>query len=180
MNRIVLVTGGARSGKSTFAESIYKDIEDVVYIATSRAYDDEMKERVMLHRQSRPKEWTTFEGNYDLHGAFSLATHCLLDCLTVLTSNIMFDMTKEYEQIPMEIQREVEEKVLYEIRRLIDRVHAVGGNLVMVTNEVGCSIVPETHIARVYRDIIGRVNQRVAALCNEVYLVTCGIPLRIK
>lgn len=180
MSRIVLVTGGARSGKSTFAEELYKDRSDVVYIATARITDHEMKDRVSLHRAQRPKEWITFEGNYGLKEAVDSLKNYLLDCITILTSNIMFDITGESENISIEMQKEVEDRVVGEIRGLIRAIESIEGNLVMVTNEVGDSIVPENHVARVYRDIAGRVNQRLAMLCNEVYLVVCGIPLRLK
>lgn len=180
MSRIILVTGGARSGKSTFAESIFEGIKDVVYIATSRVYDDEMKSRVELHRKSRPDVWKTYEGTYNLYDAVCGSKYYLLDCLTVLTSNIMFDITESYEIIPYEKQKEVEDKVMAEIERLINKVKEIEGDIVLVTNEVGSSIVPENHIGRVYRDIIGRVNQRTARLCDEVYLVACGIPLKLK
>lgn len=180
MGRIVLVTGGARSGKSTFAESLYKGEDEVVYIATARVYDDEMRDRVSLHRAQRPVEWRTYEGNYNLRQAVCSISNYLLDCVTVLTSNIMFDITGEMDRISIEAQREVEERVVGELRDLIEGIRAVNGNLVMVTNEVGDSIVPENHVARVYRDIVGRVNQRIAAMCSEVYLVACGIPLRLK
>lgn len=180
MGRIVLVTGGARSGKSSFAEALYKDVNDVMYIATSRVYDDEMKDRVMLHRMSRPKEWDTYEGTYNLKDAVCKHKNYLLDCITILTSNIMFDITKDYERISLESQKEVEDKVIDELKDLINEVNKLEGNLVMVTNEVGLSIVPENHISRVYRDIVGRVNQRVASLCNEAYIIFCGLPMKLK
>ena len=180
MSRIILVTGGARSGKSTFAEEIYEEESNVVYIATARAFDDEMKNRISLHRAQRPKEWATFEGNYKLVEAVCTTKNYLLDCITILTSNIMFDITGKVDEIPFEKQREVEDTIIKEISVLIEGIKLIDGNLVMVTNEVGDSIVPENHIARVYRDIAGRVNQRLARMCNEVYLVTCGIPLRLK
>lgn len=180
MGRIILVTGGARSGKSTFAEEIYKDVKDVVYIATARVTDDEMRDRVLHHRKQRPEEWSTFEGNYNLKEAVGESQNYLLDCITVLTSNIMFDITKDAEKISTEMQIEVEETVVKGISELIEAIKRINGNLVMVTNEVGDSIVPENHVARVYRDIAGRVNQKIAKMCNEVYLVTCGIPLRLK
>ena len=97
----------------------------------------------------------------------------------MLTSNIMFDITKDAERISRYAIK-VEKTVVKEISELIEAVKNIRGNLVMVTNEVGYSIVPENHIARVYRDIAGRVNQKIAEMCNEVYLVTCGIPLRLK
>ena len=177
---IYLVTGGARSGKSTFAESIYKDKKDVVYIATSRIYDKEMDERVELHRKSRPECWRTFEDNYNLEQCIGDEENYLLDCITVLTSNIMFDMTKDIEYIDYKLQGDVENKIISEIEKLIDSLKERGFNLVMVTNEVGDSIVPEHHISRVFRDIQGRINQKIATLCDEVYLVCCGMPVKIK
>lgn len=180
MGRIILVTGGARSGKSSFAESIFAGIKEVVYIATAKIYDEEMKQRVEMHKKSRPEEWITYEGSYNIERAVKDKKNYILDCITVMSSNIMFDITREYETIPLEKQQEVEEKVEGEITALIDKIKAIDGNLVMVTNEVGYSIVPENHIARVYRDIIGRINQKIAGLSAEVYLVTCGIPRRIK
>ena len=177
---IYLVTGGVRSGKSTFAESIYKDKKDVVYIATSRIYDKEMDERVELHRKSRPECWRTFEGNYNLEQCIGNEENYLLDCITVLTSNIMFDMTKDIEYIDYKLQGDVENKIISEIEKLIDSLKERGFNLVMVTNEVGDSIVPEHHISRVFRDIQGRINQKIATLCDEVYLVCCGMPVKIK
>lgn len=177
---ITLVTGGARSGKSTFAESLYEKSEDVVYIATSRIYDDEMNERILLHRRSRPDIWRTYEGNYNLSEAVGSEKNYLLDCITVLSSNIMFDLTENVEYIDYRIQHEVEEKIIEEITRLIETVNDKGFDLVLVTNEVGDSIVPEHHISRVFRDIQGRVNQRIAKYANQVYLVCCGIPVKIK
>lgn len=177
---ICLVTGGARSGKSTFAESIYNDKGDVVYIATSRSNDDEMAERVEAHQKSRPEIWRTFEGNYDLVDAIGDEENYLLDCITVLGSNIMFDISKDTEYIDYNMQGKIEEAILKEVRSLIEKMKERDYNLVIVTNEVGDSVVPENHIARVYRDIQGRINQRIAAIVDEVYLVCCGIPVKIK
>lgn len=180
MSKIILVTGGARSGKSSFAESLYSGNKKVVYIATSKVCDIEMQERVELHKQSRPSEWVTYEGNHEIYRAVTDVKHYILDCLTVMSSNIMFDITKDLQKIPQEVQKEVENKVMGEIENLIKKVTEVNGNLVIVTNEVGSSVVPENHVARVYRDIIGKINQRVARLSSDVYLVTCGIPLKVK
>lgn len=177
---IRLVTGGARSGKSTFAENIYKNKEDVVYIATSKIWDEEMRERVKLHQKSRPDLWRTYEGNYKLIESIGDERHYLLDCITVLTSNIMFDISKDNEYIDYELQNKIEETILKEIGNLIDEIRKKDYDLVLVTNEVGYSIVPEHHISRVFRDIQGRINQRVAALSDEVYLVSCGLPVKLK
>lgn len=177
---IRLITGGARSGKSTFAESFYNDKEEVVYIATSRIWDEEMEERVKLHRASRPKSWRTFEGNYNLIDALGKEDLYLLDCITILTSNIMFDMADNVEYIDYRLQEKIEDKVIEEIENLIKNIRSRGYNLVMVTNEVGDSIVPEHHVSRVFRDIQGRINQRIAALSDELYLVCCGVPVKMK
>jgi adenosylcobinamide kinase/adenosylcobinamide-phosphate guanylyltransferase len=177
---ITLVTGGARSGKSTFAENLYKDKEDVVYIATSKIWDKEMEERVKHHRENRSIFWRTYEGNYDLINAIGEEKNYLLDCITVLSSNIMFDMTKDKEYINNALQNKVEDKIYGELYSLIKVIDDKGYNLVLVTNEVGYSLVPDNHIGRVFRDIQGRINQRIGAISSEVYLVCCGIPVKIK
>jgi adenosylcobinamide kinase/adenosylcobinamide-phosphate guanylyltransferase len=181
--RTVFITGGARSGKSAYAESLYAAKSDVIYLATARVTDDEMRERVERHKRSRPSGWRTIEQTYDLHTVCEAeggSSSVLLDCVSILTSNIMLDLMKECERIPPALQHKVEQIVIAEIEKLLHAVKEKNGSLVMVTNEVGDSIVPENHLARVYRDILGRVNQHIAALCDEVYLVTCGIPLKLK
>ncbi|GAK54383.1 cobinamide kinase [Candidatus Moduliflexus flocculans] len=180
MTRTILITGGARSGKSRFAESLLLPHTDVVYIATSDVSDDEMRDRVWLHQQRRPATWRTFEGVYQLRNAVCDARYYLLDCLSILTSRFMFDLTRQLDRIPIDAQTRVEDAVFGELRSLQEGIAVIGGTLVIVTNEVGLSIVPENHVARVYRDILGKVNQRVAAMCDEVYLVVCGIPMKIK
>jgi len=177
---VTLVTGGARSGKSSFSESRFEGKNDVVYIATSRAEDDEMKERAIHHRSFRPESWRTFEGDYNIADAVGKEKYYLLDCITVLTSNIMFDMSKDADTIDNALQRVIEDKIVETIKGLVDRINEADLELVMVTNEVGCSIVPENHVARVYRDIAGRVNQRAAEMAEEAYAVFCGIPVRLK
>lgn len=177
---VTLVVGGARSGKSTYAESMYLDKRDVVYIATSRIEDEEMLDRVKHHRANRPDYWRTYEGTYHLENAIGSEKYYLLDCLTVLTSNVMFDLSKEMDQIDPTTQRIIEDRVIKVIESLIQEIHKQSLELVIVTNEVGCSIVPEHHIARVYRDIIGRVNQRVASISDHAYAIICGIPLKLK
>lgn len=177
---ITLVTGGARSGKSSFAESIYKDDEEVVYIATAKVSDKEMEERIKQHKNSRPKKWRTYETNYNLSKAVGNETSYLLDCITILTSNIMYDLSKDKEKIDTELQKEIEDRVVFELEELINHIREKDYNLVVVTNEIGDSIVPSHPISRAFRDIQGRVNQRIALKCNQVYLVCCGIPVKIK
>ena len=180
MSKIILVTGGARSGKSRYAESLLKDLDTVTYIATSIVEDDEMRDRVAMHRAQRPSEWPTVETYKDIAHKIGKSEGYLLDCVTVMTSNIMFEITAEYEKIPREAQDKVEDIAKNEIKNLVDKVKSFDGLLVMVTNEVGDSIVPEYHVSRVYRDIIGRVNQYAASIADEVYLTVCGIPMKVK
>lgn len=177
---ISFVIGGARSGKSSFAEKIYEDKKDVVYMATSRLEDEEMRERVRLHRASRPDYWRTFEGSYKLTEALGSERFYLLDCITVLTSNIMFDLSRGLEYIDSSLQKEIEDRVMEEVEGLIKQVRESSYSLVLVSNEVGYSLVPENHISRVFRDIQGRVNQKIAYLADEVYLLVAGIPVKIK
>lgn len=177
---ITLITGGARSGKSKFAEDLYLGKKDVVYIATSRIQDNEMEERVNLHKKSRDSDWRTFEGNYNLHKAVGEEKCYLLDCVTVLSSNIMFDITKDEEYIDFDLQKKVEDRVIEEIKKLIKEIKKHQGELILVTNELGYSIVPENHLSRVFRDIQGRINQKLGSLSDRVYLVCCGIPVKIK
>lgn len=177
---ITLITGGARSGKSSFAESIYKDKKDVVYIATAKITDSEMKDRIKHHQNSRPKQWRTYEGNYNLYKAVGEEESYLLDCITILTSNIMYDISKGKEVMDYVMQKEIEDKVIVEVKMLIDEIRLKSYNLVLVTNEVGDCLVPSHPVSRAFRDIQGRINQRIAAVADQVYLVCCGIPVKIK
>lgn len=179
-NVITLITGGARSGKSSFAESKYRGKEDVVYIATSKIYDKEMEERVDLHQKSRPAIWRTYEGNYKLDQAVGDESYYLLDCITVMASNIMFDLVGDRDYIDYKLQGEIEETVLEELNNLIGKIRENNYQLILVTNEVGYGIIPEHHISRVFRDIQGRINQRIAEVSDRVYLVACGLPVKLK
>lgn len=182
MSKIILVTGGARSGKSTFAEKyIATHGSSIAYIATSQVYDDEMAYRVKLHRQRRPAGWQTFEAPFDAHKALdeAFAAHdaVLFDCLTLYLSNYL--CTKEASVSKME---QLTEHVRLMMQQLVESVRSAGrGRLaVFVTNEVGAGIVPENALARCYRDLAGIANQYMAAQADEVYFSVAGIPLKIK
>ena len=177
---VILVTGGARSGKSMFAQSFFTETDRVVYLATAEVYDEEMAQRVALHRSSRPASWRTAERPTELSGVIQGEEGCLLDCVTVLTSNIMFAHTAQYERIPKEAQEETEAEVERQLDTLINDANACGCRLVLVTNELGSGIVPEHHVSRVFRDIAGRVNQYLARRADEGYLCVSGIPVKIK
>jgi adenosylcobinamide kinase/adenosylcobinamide-phosphate guanylyltransferase len=188
MGRIFFITGGARSGKSRFAEHVTAELgTDITYIATAHALDAEMEERVRRHRQQRPACWQTFEA--PLSPAAVIAAQgeqepqpaaFLLDCLTVLTSNRILAHTVDWEHPSIAQLQTIEADILSEIAALIAATQAGAADLVAVGNEVGYGIVPPSPLARFFRDCAGRVNQQMAAAASEVYLVVAGIPMQIK
>lgn len=185
MGRIILVTGGARSGKSSFAEQLLAGFgPEVGYIATAQALDAEMEDRIAKHRRQRPESWRTFEA--PTRPSAIIAAHgeafaaLLLDCLTVMITNRMLAQTMDWDQPTVAQLNAVEADVLAEIEAIIAAASAGRADLIAVTNEVGCGIVPINPLSRFFRDCAGRVNQRMAAAAAEVYWVVAGIPVRIK
>ena len=181
---MILITGGARSGKSRLAEQFAAQQGDnVLYIATSIVTDDEMAERIAIHQQTRPAQWVTHEGYTRLgdvvrhQGADCDAI--MLECITTLITNLMFDKTGD---IPAEMMdfTAIEQRIMAEIEDLIAACLASPCPVYIVTNEVGFGIVPDNLLARRFRDIAGRVNQRLAAKAKEMYLVVSGIELKMK
>ncbi|NEW08187.1 bifunctional adenosylcobinamide kinase/adenosylcobinamide-phosphate guanylyltransferase [Paenibacillus sp. SYP-B3998] len=179
----ILVTGGARSGKSSFAERLsMRSSEQGIYIATSQIYDEEMRERVDLHRQMRLETgypWETREEPYALRelllqlqetGSSERAV-VMVDCLTLWLSNWL---------LRFEVEPDTAASVIKQIDALVDTVSTYSGHLVLVTNEVGSGIVPEYPLGRSFRDLAGKMNQRLAECCDEVFLVTAGIPIELK
>jgi len=181
MAKIVLITGGARSGKSAFAEKFARQAGPrVAYIATAEVGDGEMAERVALHRRRRPAEWQTYEAPMQAETAIAAiaaagqANLILFDCLTVYTSNALL---AQPEDAPVPLRREA---VLAALDRLLAAAGRFSGTVVFVTNEVGDGIVPDNVLAREYRDLAGLVNQKAAQAAAEVYWVICGLPVEIK
>jgi adenosylcobinamide kinase/adenosylcobinamide-phosphate guanylyltransferase len=172
---VSLVIGGARSGKSRFAQSIGATARRALYIATARAEDAEMEARIAEHRRHRPAHWCTVEAPLQI--ADAVEHHCsecdfvLLDCLTVWLSNYCWQHRDKPE-------REIETAAFAEVARLA--AAATEAHVVIVTNEVGCGIVPENPLGRFFRDLHGRVNQEAARLASQVFLVVAGIPVSIK
>jgi adenosylcobinamide kinase / adenosylcobinamide-phosphate guanylyltransferase len=166
--RITLILGGARSGKSRYAEGLITALpRPWVYMATGEAGDSEMAERIAAHKARRGDGWSTVESPHDLAAALGTvptAAPVLIDCLTLWISNRMLagaDVDAEFESI----------------ERALD---ARSGTIVIVSNEVGCGIVPENALARRFRDLQGRLNQRLAARADHVVLMVAGLPLVIK
>jgi adenosylcobinamide kinase/adenosylcobinamide-phosphate guanylyltransferase len=165
-SRRVLVLGGARSGKSSFAERLALELgEPVVYVATASAVDDEMAARIAHHRARRPPDWQTVEARTDLAAAVAPARTLLVEDLTLLLSNYFErDIASAEEHVASEI----------------DALLTLEANVILVSNEVGMALVPENALGRNFRDALGRVNQHAAAICDEVYFVVAGLPLRMK
>ncbi len=189
----ILVTGGARSGKSTFAERwVMKQAKSAGYVATAQAFDDEMKARINLHRLQREQSgfaWTTHEAPlglanllYELSeqpvitgekSASEVASLIVLvDCLTLWLSNVLLGAGDGQDTSDSVLAREIEQ--------LIAAIEAFPGTLVMVTNEVGSGIVPEYPLGRQYRDWAGLLNRTIASISDQVFLVTAGIPIELK
>jgi adenosylcobinamide kinase/adenosylcobinamide-phosphate guanylyltransferase len=172
---LTLIIGGARSGKSQFAQSLCMEAGRVGYIATALADDNEMRKRIARHRATRPAGWLTVEEPLALFEALGrLAPECdvvLIDCLTVWLSNFCW---QNREQPPDAL----EECALAAVKLVISA--STGGNVIAVSNEVGCGIVPETPLGRLFRDLQGVVNQRVTRAAETVYHLVAGIPTRIK
>ena len=172
---ITLVTGGARAGKSTFALSLVPREGPVTFIATARESDDEMRERIRRHRAERPLGWTTTEAPIEVPAAIATAPRdavLIVDCLTLWVSNLLLAEGGE----GADRSWSPDERTDALLAALRARIRPV----VVVTNEVGLGVVPPTTLARVYRDALGRVNQRVASIARRVVLMVAGLPLELK
>ncbi len=178
--KIVMVTGGARSGKSEFAESYVMHYSPKCdYIATAEILDEEMAERVRLHRERRDARWVNHEAPYHADrvlAALGQETRAVLfDCLTIYMSNLFYG-----KEAPQGTFLERCDAVLAEIDKLLEAARACGKRVVFVTNEVGSGIVPDNQMAREYRDLAGWVNQRVAQAADHVYYCVAGQAVDVK
>lgn len=166
---VTLVLGGARSGKSAFAERLVEAASPArLYLATGQAWDDEMRARIASHKGRRGGGWETVEAPIDLAGALMSGVRAdrpvLVDCLTLWVSNLMLgdhDIDAAFEG-------------------LSDALPALEGAVVFVSNEVGLGIVPDNAMARAFRDHSGRLHQTIAGLADEVHFVAAGLPLKMK
>ncbi|OPJ55790.1 bifunctional adenosylcobinamide kinase/adenosylcobinamide-phosphate guanylyltransferase [Alkalithermobacter paradoxus] len=185
MSRIIMITGGARSGKSSFAEKLCKEQNSkVAYIATSVPFDEGMKDRIEKHRKMRPNSWTTYEVYKDIYKYISdiSTSHevVLLDCITLLINNLMFDFDIDWDNCKADEVDSIEEYIQNQITLLIDEIRKTNLQFVFVSNEIGMGVVPANRLSRIYTDIAGRINQRISSLSDEVYFVVSGIPIKIK
>jgi adenosylcobinamide kinase/adenosylcobinamide-phosphate guanylyltransferase len=185
MSKVTLVTGGARSGKSNFAEELCKKKSSKVsYIATAIPFDDGMKDRIKKHKDQRPNYWNTFEIKMNVYKnldeIIKKSDVILLDCVTVLVNNIIFYDELDFDNITYKEVDKLELKVKNEFKNIIEIIKKSKIDFIFVTNEIGLGIVPENKLARIYRDIVGRMNQYIAKNSDEVYFVVSGIPNKIK
>lgn len=177
MGKIIFITGGARSGKSSFAEKLASGFGDhLCYLATAQTLDSEMIDRVKRHRERRGVQWQTIEEPIDLAKALAGCDGryqaILVDCVTLWLSNLLFRNELSGE--------EIESCILEEVRCLESTLQKMTTPVIIVSNEVGMGIVPEHRLARLFRDIAGKTNQILAASADEVHVVISGIPLRLK
>ncbi len=179
MGRLILVLGGARSGKSAFAQRMAQERgrEHVLYVATAEAGDAEMQQRIEMHRRSRPAAWRTVEAPRD--AATAILKHAqearavLLDCLTMLVSNRLVEADDVFAP-------ELEAEIMAGVEALAACAQQLTADLIIVSNEVGLGLAPAYPLGRAFRDIVGRANQALAQRADEIYFLAAGIPMILK
>ena len=182
-SRIILCSGGARSGKSEVAESLALSFEgQKAYVATGQAFDDEMSDRIKKHQERRGALWRNYEVPLHLASSWddisSSADVVLIDCLTMFTTN---HMLKHGSITGQEDVNELEASILSELHTLLKLIQSTEGKTVIfVTNEIGLGIVPDNKLARYFRDIAGRVNRAVADASDQLYLTISGVTIELK
>jgi len=186
MGKLILILGGARSGKSTYAQKLAKEIAtgsgQVAYVATGVACDDEMRARVEQHRRFRPPQWATIEAPTEVAQVIKNAggeyTVMIVDCLTTLVTNWLAERGPLEE--PTESMVELEEAILGRVEDLVRAAEGAKATVILVSNEVGLGVVPSFKAGRVFRDLAGLANQFIAHEADEVYMMWAGIPQKIK
>ncbi len=166
---VTLILGGVRSGKSRFAQSLAARASSVTFVATAKAVDEEMREKIRRHQQERPTHWRTVEEPVDLAGIF--AKHAsrfdllIIDCLTIFVANALEDGLERANQC---------------IDSFVEALRTAKASVVLVSNEVGSGVVPEYPSGRQFRDLLGELNQRVATVADNVVLMVAGLPLVLR
>jgi adenosylcobinamide kinase / adenosylcobinamide-phosphate guanylyltransferase len=180
---LTLVLGGARSGKSTYAEALAaRSGRAVLYVATAEAWDEEMRLRIAAHKAQRPSHWQTVEAPRHPGQAVQAALDgrglspgvVLVDCLTLLANNVLITLPEDAGEAGATAA------LMQEVDELLAAWQTTEAEWIIVSNEVGLGIVPAYPLGRLYRDALGRANQHVAALADTVVLMVAGIPMRVK
>jgi len=179
----ILIIGGARSGKSSFAQELaLKSGEPVLFVATAEASDEEMRHRIEEHQRARPSAWSTLEVTThigrEILQKIDESQVVIIDCITLLVNNIFSQYSHQNtEQIDAPL---IEKKLTDEISELVECINQVDANFIIVTNEVGTGLVPANKVGRLYRDLLGKANQILAQRADKIYLMVAGLPLPIK
>ena len=169
MKKIILITGGERSGKSMFAEKMALTLsQNPVYLATSRIWDEEFKERVRIHKERRGKEWTNVEKDKELSSVDVNGRVVVIDCVTLWCTNYFFDLASDVN------------RSLDALKEEFDRFTQQDATFIFVTNEIGSGSVSDNKIQRMFTDLQGWMNQYIASKADVVYLMVSGIPVLIK
>lgn len=174
-SNLILIIGGARSGKSRFAQGLALKLGGpVLFVATAEAGDEEMRQRIEEHRKQRPGTWRTLEVTTHVGGSIEQeidgAQVVIVDCITLLVSNII----REPINVPL-----IQQQLASEIDELLRCISNHTARFIIVTNEVGLGLVPANRVGRLYRDLLGHVNQTLARQAGEIYIMMAGIPLRV-
>lgn len=195
--KLIYVTGGAKSGKSKFAEDLLLSLnsgkEKNIYLATSQVFDEEMEMKVLIHKERRQDKWETIESYKDFYESLKSAfveeksqgesvfkNNMLVDCLTNMVSNIIFeDLTIDWEKPTKKQLQSCDGRVEKEVLSLIENLERFN-YVIVVSNELGMGIVPATPLGRYFREIAGKMNQLIAEKSDEAYFVVSGIPMKIK
>ena len=169
MKKTILITGGERSGKSMFAEKMALTLsQNPVYLATSRIWDEEFKERVRIHKERRGKEWTNVEKDKELSSVDVNGRVVIIDCVTLWCTNFFFDLASDVN------------RSLDALKEEFDRFTQQDATFIFVTNEIGSGSVSDNKIQRMFTDLQGWMNQYIASKADVVYLMVSGIPVLIK
>lgn len=187
---MLFILGGARSGKSTYAEQKAHELSDkmsahVLYIATAIAFDEDMKDRIKKHQAARPNHWHTIEQFKDFNllevkEDFKQSSIILLDCMTLMVTNLLLQYEVDFDHVKRTVIDEIEQDILKEVGDLLSICKQHGKELIIVSNEVGLGVVPAYRLGNIFRDIAGRINQRLAKEADEVFFLASGLPLKLK
>ena len=178
----IFILGGARSGKSRFAKEMAQRLSDkVLFVATAEALDEEMRQKIEEHKRARPLSWRSLEAptgvGRRIREEIGNAQVVIVDCLTLLVSNVLGQCSSDPEQISAEL---AQGRLTTEIDELMECIDSSTATFILVSNEVGMGLVPETRLGRLYRDFLGKVNQICAERADGVYFMLSGIPLNLK
>lgn len=183
---VTFVIGGSRSGKSTFAENKAKEYGDnVLYIATAVVTDEAMADRVKKHKEQRPKSWQTLEmyKNFETllnHEEFNQSDVILIDCITTMIGNFMFDSNLDFDNCSMENINQLEKQITDNVTTLINICNEKNKRLIIVSNETGMGVVPSYYMGNYFRDMSGRINNYIGKESDFMYFIFSGMPIKLK